>query len=174
MRLQAGLSVGLLLLGGPAIAGPAGAIFTTDAAGTFVNGNVYEHPGDVYLNGGPKANAPCDAAGLPDGEYYFQVTDPSGQDLLSTDPIGERAVRVDGGLISAYLGGTHAIGTSTKCGATTVQLCPFLPSPNEGDEYKVWMTPVLAYDARGGFSRSDSKTDNFKVSGTELCGGGPD
>ncbi len=48
-------------------AGPSGAIFTTNADGTFVNGNVYDAATDVYLNGGPRPNAPCTAAGLPDG-----------------------------------------------------------------------------------------------------------
>jgi hypothetical protein len=31
------------------------------------------------------------------------------------------------------------------------------------------MTTVSAYDAKGGFSRNASKTDNFKVTGTDLC-----
>src|SRR5262245_37439426 len=62
----------------------SGAIFTTDSAGS-VNVNIYQFKSDVYLNGGPPAHAPCAAAGLPDGNYYFQVTNPSGTLLLSTD-----------------------------------------------------------------------------------------
>jgi len=50
----------------------AGAIFTTDAGGNFVNANIYDLMDDVYLNGGPRSpTAPCTAAGLPDGFYAF-------------------------------------------------------------------------------------------------------
>jgi hypothetical protein len=153
-------------------AGVSGAIFTTDQDGSFVNANVYEQPEDVYLDGGPRANAPCTAAGLPDDDYYFQVTDPSGQDLLSSDPVTDRLVHVGGGVIRANLG-SHATGVG-KCGSVTVRLCPFNPTTNEGEEYKVWMTSTTAYWAKGGFSRNESETDNFKVTGADLCpaGGG--
>src|SRR5215472_1295617 len=64
----------------------SGAIFTTDVNGNVVNKNQYAAKTDVYLNGGPGVNAPPGAAGLsPDGVYIFQVTDPSGKTLLSTD-----------------------------------------------------------------------------------------
>jgi hypothetical protein len=164
--------VPLLVASSVAMAGPSGAIFTTDAEGNFVNANVYDHPEDVYLNGGPRANAPCSAAGLPEGDYYFQVTDPSGQDLLSSDSPDDRHVYVSGGLITANLG-THLPGRG-KCGSTTIRLCPFTQTTNEGDEYKVWMMSGDAYRAKGAFSRSDSKTDNFKVTGTDVCSGGGD
>ena len=59
-------------------AAPRGAIFTTTVDGSAVNANLYESKCSVYLDGGPGPNAPAGAAGLPDGEYYFQVTDPSG------------------------------------------------------------------------------------------------
>src|SRR5260370_12045527 len=59
-----------------------GAIFTTIKDGTAVNQNIYATSTDVYLGGGPQN---LNAAGLPDGPYYFQVTDPSGNTLLSTD-----------------------------------------------------------------------------------------
>ena len=63
----------------------SGAIFTTVSDGTVVNGNTkYESKCEVYLDGGPGPNAPAGAAGLPAGDYYFQVTDPSGKKLLST------------------------------------------------------------------------------------------
>src|SRR4030095_6021074 len=89
-----------------AMAAPlTGAIFTTLKDGSAVNYNIYDVKEDVYLNGGPVSpKAPCTAAGLPDGEYYFQVTDPSGRWLLSSDPITERKVRVSGGYIVEYLG----------------------------------------------------------------------
>lgn len=60
----------------------SGAIYTSLKDGELVNGNNYDSKADVYLNGGPPPSAPCSASGLPDGEYYFQVTDPSGAVLL--------------------------------------------------------------------------------------------
>ncbi|MBR9874682.1 MAG: hypothetical protein GYB23_10480 [Vibrionaceae bacterium] len=62
-----------------------GAIFTTTPAGDIVNENVrYESKQEVFLDGGPGPNAPGHAAALPKGDYYFQVTDPSGKCLLSS------------------------------------------------------------------------------------------
>ena len=52
-----------------------GAIFTTDATCSGVDLNIYESKDDVYLNGGPSHPR---AAGLPDGSYYVQVTEPDG------------------------------------------------------------------------------------------------
>src|SRR5688500_20193217 len=72
---------------------PHGAIFTTLANGGAVNANQYESKCAVYLDGGPGPNAPAGAAGLPDGEYYFQITDPSGKQLLSTDIVSNRRFR---------------------------------------------------------------------------------
>ena len=161
-----------------------GAIFTTDQNSTFVNGNVYDTATDVYLNGGPRPNAPCTAAGLPNGDYYFQVTDPSGKVLLSYEfvdganhpfvDISQRKVNVTGGLMKSY-SGTRYTGIGKCSGAITVELFPYLRTPNPGGEYKVWMTPVGDY-ACGlsnpqndctigffGFIPSKSKTDNFKV-----------
>jgi hypothetical protein len=145
--------------GGANAAPVTGAIFTTDMNSNYVNANVYDNIGDVYLNGGPRPNAPCTAAGLPDGYYVFQVTDPSGATLLSTDPIANRLVRIAGGLIVEYLGpkpneaGAHLTGFG-KCIATnsnniTVALSPFNPTPNPGGEYKVWMTKATDYIACG-------------------------
>lgn len=142
-----------------------GAIFTTLFDGSSVNHNIYNAKQDVYLNGGPNSpNAPCTAAGLPNGDYYFQVTDPSGKVLLSTDSLAERKVRVQGGIITAYLGTTHQLGTG-KCGSKTVGLMPFNDTPNPGGEYKVWMQSVTGFN---GFQPSKSKTDNFKAPGDVL------
>ena len=153
---------------GAAIAaqGFTGAIFSTNSDGTFVNGNVYDSQQDPYLNGGPRANAVCSAAGLPDGDYYFQVTDPAGSVLLSTDDVNpNRRVTVTGGKITAA-SATHVLGTG-RCSDVTVQLFPYSVTPNEGGEYKVWLTPVERYDPLGGgsfgFHQRYSKTDNFKV-----------
>jgi hypothetical protein len=155
-------------------AGPVtGAIFTTTQYGEFVNANLYDSQEEVYLNGGPRPNAPCTAAGLPDGDYYFQVTDPSGSVLLSSGEVADRKVTVSKGIITAKTG-THATGIG-GCGDTTVQLSPYQQTPNEGGEYKVWMTPVGSYSTditKGsfGFLPKFSKTDNFKVNIPEPAG----
>jgi len=72
-----------------------GAIFTTTPDGSIVNENVhYEAKKYVYLDGGPPPNAPAKAAGLKEGYYVFQITDPSGHYLLSEDPAKCRIIRV--------------------------------------------------------------------------------
>jgi hypothetical protein len=177
--------------GMPVYAAPSGAIFTTLPDGSAVNANIYPSKDLVYLDGGPGPGAPASAAGLPDGIYVFQVTDPSGKVLLSTDAAMCRQFSVSGGLITGVVdvgGCQHATGLDIDHGATTVQLIPFLDTPNHGGVYKAWATPVAAYIAgcaalgvnnglsvvdcgsRGGnfhgFVPADSKTDNFKVSGT--------
>lgn len=164
-------SLALFPVAGPAPAGGglSGAIFTTDAAGIIVNANHYTNKCDVYLDGGPGPNAPAGAAGLPDGDYYFQITDPPGKTLLSTDPIANRQFQVSGGFITGLSGaGNHLTGIDTDhgaLGALVVQMCPFLDTPNNGGVYKAWVTPVSAYGPGKffGFVPADSKTDNFKV-----------
>ena len=130
-----------------------GAIFTTIANGTIVNANVqYTSKCDVYLDGGPGVNAPVGAAGLPSGDYYFQVTDPSGKKLLSTDVVSNRRFTVSSaGVITAYTGvggPPHPtaidITNPPATGAITIQLanttCPtdYLDTPNNGGVYKAW------------------------------------
>ncbi len=148
------------------VSGPlSGAIFTTTVDGAIVNENVhYLAKEDVYLDGGPGPNAPAKAAGLPEGDYYFQVTDPSGKDLLSTDHISCRKIHVnDHGVIDFVYSGTsyvkskgslvtepcqHAQGVDldhSELGAITVQLFPYDDTPNRGGVYKVWITPVDRY-----------------------------
>ena len=164
------------LLGSPAAAAPpvqlSGAIFTTDASGNPVNLNIYDAKEDVYLNGGPGINAPDDAAGLPAGTYSYQVTDPSGKVLLSTDPVSCRQFTVDAsGVITSVApsgGCAHATGTSTEDGGLTVQLFPYNDTPNNGGVYKVWVSPtnLLSCTAPGNkncFVPRYSKVDNFKV-----------
>src|SRR5438067_11997062 len=90
-----------------------GAIFTTTSTGTTVNGNIYNNKSDVYLTGGPQNNH--DPGLSPDGDYYFQVTDPGGATLLSSDPIACREVHVTGGRIVSIVaagGCQHAPGTA--------------------------------------------------------------
>src|SRR5215212_5788870 len=78
---------------------PSGAIFTTVADGSEVNFNIYPSKEAVYLDGGPGPGAPQTAAGLDDGIYVFQVTDPSGKTLLSQDAAKNRRFTVQGGII---------------------------------------------------------------------------
>ena len=171
----------------------SGAIFTTVRDGTIVNANTqYTSKCAVYLDGGPGPNAPAKAAGLPAGEYYFQVTDPNGQTLLSTDVVNNRRFRVSAnGVITAYtgMGGpVHPTGIDQdhpELGAITIRLanlsCPtdYLNTPNSGGVYKVWVTPVDNFvgdrskvdnpcgnGCFHGFASSTSKTDNFKVQPT--------
>src|SRR4051794_38332438 len=85
-------------------AAPRGAIFTTFGDGSAVNANHFDSKCAVHLDGGPGPHAPAHAAGLDDGDYFFQVTDPSGKTLLSTDPVSNRRFHVTGGVIVAYTG----------------------------------------------------------------------
>ncbi|MDD5251744.1 MAG: SdrD B-like domain-containing protein [Patescibacteria group bacterium] len=160
----AGVAVKTTLTSQGASNANSGAIFTTNKTGTVVNQNLYPAKEAVFLNGGPQ-NGKCGAAGLANGEYYFQVTDPSGKTLLSTDGIDQRKFAVQGGVISGYLGTTHATSTG-PCNGKTVGLAPFSNTSNPGGEYKVWVTAVANYSAdKGnfGFQNNASKTDNFKV-----------
>lgn len=185
--------VGVLTLGLATLASahaPSGAIFTTLSDGSEVNFNQFPSKEAVYLDGGPGPGAPQHAAGLDDGTYVFQVTDPSGKTLLSTDPAGCRRFTVTDGVISGVVangGCEHNVGLDIDYGAVTVQLMPYLDTPNPGGVYKVWVTRIedfelgcadlgltlaqglAAVDAgtkpgnKHGFIPAHSKTDNFKV-----------
>ena len=172
-------------------AAPSGAIFTTLSDGTEVNLNQFPTKEDVYLDGGPGPGAPQTAAGLDDGTYVFQVTDPSGKILLSTDLANCRQFNVSGGIITGVVatGCQHVTGMDVDHGATTVQLMPYLDTPNNGGVYKVWVTLVGDYlegcarqgiinglnvvdcgpilrrigGVAHGFIPGESKTDNYKV-----------
>jgi hypothetical protein len=182
-------TLAFLALALPVAAGaaPSGAIFTTLADGSEVNFNQFPNKSAVYLDGGPGPGAPAEAAGLDDGTYVFQVTNPNGKALLSTDPANCRQFTVAGGLITGVVatGCQHLTGLDEDHGATTVQLMPYENTPNKGGVYKVWATRVEDYlagcEALGvplglsvvdcgtdpgnlhGFVPADSKTDNFKV-----------
>jgi hypothetical protein len=175
---------------------PSGAIFTTLADGSEVNLNHFPSKEAVYLDGGPGPGAPQTAAGLDDGTYVFQVTDPSGKTLLSQDAAKCRQVTVAAGVITAVVvtGCQHATGNDIDHPpAKTVQLMPYKDTPNNGGVYKAWVTRVEDFllgcqelgkpGATGldlvdcgvktqgnahGFIPSHSKTDNFKVKNTRL------
>jgi hypothetical protein len=187
-KVWSGVGCAALVAGALAVSlrasAPSGAIFTTVADGSEVNYNIYQAKEDVYLDGGPGPGAPQGAAGLDDGVYVFQVTDPSGKTLLSTDPAGCRQFTVSGGIIvSVAPSGAchHVTGNDIDHGALTVQLMPYNDTPNNGGEYKVWVTMVdddlcnsdlTIVDCgakRGGTAHGvvprHSKTDNYKVRG---------
>jgi hypothetical protein len=175
---------------------PSGAIFTTLADGSEVNLNHFPNKAAVYLDGGPGPGAPQDAAGLDDGTYVFQVTNPSGSVLLSEDAAKCRQVVASGGIFTAVVvtGCEHATGNDVDHPpAKTVQLIPYKDTPNNGGVYKVWVTRVEDFllgcqelgkpGATGldlvdcgpktqgnahGFIPSHSKTDNFKVKNLRL------
>ncbi|MFM7321360.1 MAG: hypothetical protein ACKO5K_07540, partial [Armatimonadota bacterium] len=119
---------------------------------------------------------------LPDGAYYYQVTDPSVKVLLSTDSVRNRRLRVQGGHVLGAL--PDPIEPMTYPGHPNgqllmspdrqgVRLFPYDTTPNGGGVYKVWMTPVASFapdQGSFGFLHGQSKTDNFKV---QDGGGGP-
>lgn len=161
---------------------PSGAIFTTLSDGTEVNLNQFPSKEAVYLDGGPGPGAPQNAAGLDDGTYVFMVTDPSGDEILSTDLARCRQLTVDNGVIDGVVDNDceHATGFDTDHSAVTVQLFPFRDTPNPGGVYKVWVTPVADFEcslnqvtcdaagAKHGFNPGHTKTDNFKVQGDSV------
>jgi hypothetical protein len=129
----------------------SGAIFTTDSTCTGVNINIFGSKDDVYLDGGP---AHPGAAGLPDGEYYCQVTEPNGT-LLGTSlgTADETPIVVSGGeFVQCYQ--LSAILRKASDGSAGYD-----DTSNPGGECKVWISSV------GTFDNDSSKTDNFKVRG---------
>jgi hypothetical protein len=119
--------------------------------GTTVNANIYDLRSDVYLNGGPQNQ---NSAGLPNGIYLFQVTDPSGATLLSTDNAFNRQLQVVNGRVFGTPGTTlgpgnvvspsvppyHVNGSYNVANMSiSVQLAPFNFTPNPGGEYKAWL-----------------------------------
>lgn len=166
----------LVALSATATAQNQGVIFTTDENANQVTGNVFESTRAVYLSGGPSPGT-CSGPGLPDGSYYFQVTSPSGSVLLSSDDLSNRIVIVFEGFIIGVGPGGHLTrkGACFKAGSRIVKLAPFANTPDPGDEYKVWLTPVENFSFLGGgfhgFLAEHSRCANFKV--TESGGPGP-
>jgi uncharacterized protein (DUF2141 family) len=117
-----------------------GSLTTTNSGGAPQD--LFLGRSEAFLAGGPFAE-PCYAwSFLSDGLYYFQVTDPTGRKLLSTDPISERAVRVQAGVVSSYEGTTHSVGGWNACGSLAVGLMPFRQAPGCTGAYLVWLTPA--------------------------------
>jgi hypothetical protein len=149
----------------PANAQVNAAIQTTLSDGSIVNFNVKPPKScdAIYITGGAQNTS---AAGLsPDGTYYFQVTDPSGKTVLSTDDVSARTINVGkvtgtDGRITGYTGsnGEHLVGDTFNLAnkETTVRLWPFTQTPNNGGVYKAWISTDPT------FVNSTTKTDNFK------------
>jgi hypothetical protein len=123
----------------------SGAIWTTDSGGNPVDQNIYGAKTEVYLNGGPKGGG----GGLPDGNYYVQLTEPDGDVLGRSYP---DTVTVSGGILPASQ--LTAILYTASSGFTAKG---YDDTTNNGGEYKVW----VSQDPE--FPPSQSKTDNFKV-----------
>ena len=146
----------------------SGKIFTSLFDGQFVHVNRYSSKDSVYLNGGPVHEG---ANGLPDGTYYFQVTGPSGNDLLSTDAAVCRQVVVFNGVIAAAEGPScqHPTGIPQADGSIPVKLMPFNDTPNPGGNYKAWLirqtgnTTVAPDGIHINFQNSNAKQEVFRV-----------
>ncbi len=158
------LSISLSVVG--ALAQAPGAFYVTDPAGAIPAQNRFDAAVDVYLAGGPGPNEPCSSPGLPDGYYFFQVTDPTGTVLLSLDSIVDRKIAVEGGVITWHVLGTHATRPG-PCSSRLVQVVPFAPSPDACGGHKLWVTPYQAYDVglsgSFGFQASASRIVDFVV-----------
>jgi len=149
MRMKPALfglsTMALLCLAVPALAQVPGSVTTVNAGGAPQD--LFLSHEELFLGAGPTAE-PCAAWDyLWDGLYYFQVTDPTGLDLLSTDPVAERAVTIRGGVIASYEGTTHALGGVNACGSRAVGLMPFAAAGSRcPGGYLVWLTPAAAYE----------------------------
>lgn len=148
----------LVFVNTTAFAQVSGAIFTTNNDCNGVDLNIYKFKEDVYLDGGPRKPG---SAGLPQGEYYVQVTSPSG--ILLGTTLGtndETPVQVDESgqfLVCYQLCEILMIPNLATRGKGKNNHCGYADTPNPGGEYKVW---ICQYPD---FPNSESKTDNFKV-----------
>jgi len=150
------LLVGVVVTSVALMAPLPGAIFTTDVNCNGTDLNIYASKADVYLDGGPAHEG---AAGLPQGEYYVQVTEPNG-DLLGTSlgttdetPI---VVNAAGEFAQCYKL-IDIVRRASNPGPLPVAPDGFDDTTNPGGEYKVWVSRV------SNFAGDETKTDNFKV-----------
>lgn len=145
------IAIASLMFSGIAYAAPPlpGAIFTTDSSCSGINLNIFTDKDAVYLNGGPTH---LGAAGLTDGAYYVQVTEPNGTVLgTSVGSAVERPVQVVGGEFAQcyQLSAILIKASDAQPGYDTTS--------NPGGEYKVWVSNEAS------FANNSTKTDNFKV-----------
>jgi hypothetical protein len=158
-----------------------GSIRTVDQ--TAAAHDLFSARGDVFLAAG-SADSPCRSVEfLADGAYYFQVTSATGDKLLSTDPVSERQITVQNGVIFSYDGTTHAAGGSTTgCNSLAVGLAPFNDAGTRKAAYLVWVTavgnftgtstdigPVCGAGCFFGFQAALSTTHAFRVEDKRSC-----
>ena len=155
------IGFGLVFCSLPALAQLPGVVTTTTESGVVQT--VFASKSDVFFTAGPTAT-PCAATQfVNDGQYYFQVTDLSGANLLSSDPVSERLVTVHGGVLATYNGHTHetdseevsedaetgeeseAVPVRGPCGALSVGLAPFRDAGSREASYLLWFTPVAQF-----------------------------
>lgn len=132
----------------PAFAQVSGAVFTTDISCGNTNVNIYSDKNTVYLNGGPQHGS---SAGLPDGSYYVQVTDPSGAVVLGKSVTPN--VTVTGGSFAHC----YQLATILFTASSSFIAAGYDDTTNAGGEYKVWVSQDPT------FVNNTTKTDNFKV-----------
>lgn len=149
----------------------AGAIEVVDASGNTVSGNVFASRDQVFFTGGP-FDAACSIGTLPDGSYAYQVTDASGETLLSGSP---RSFAVSGGVIVSAEGASTA-GSPSACGSLVVSLAPFDRAPKGIGNYRLWVTPAANLQPSScgdgcffGFLASSSTTQTFAVKEDSRC-----
>jgi hypothetical protein len=158
LMISAALSVAaLFLIATSALMAPqlTGAIFSTDSTCTGVDLNIYNNKSDVYLDGGPEHS---NAAGLPDGYYYVQVTEPDGVLLgTSVGSANETPVHVTNGKFDYCYQLSAILINADGIPGCTAGAAGYCTTENPGGEYKVWVSTNSTFD------NDDSKTDNFKV-----------
>ncbi len=157
-----------------------GIVTTVDASSTAVS--IFSDKEDVFFTAGPTTSGCPFTQFVPDGRYYFQVTDLSGTRLLSSDPVAERAVTVHNGVLSSYGGTTHSTEAQGPCGALAVGLAPFRDAGNLVASYLLWLTPVSHFEGDAtqidpvcgsgcfhGFRPEFSLTTSFRVEDKRFC-----
>jgi SdrD B-like domain/Prealbumin-like fold domain len=165
-----------------AITPASGSIGTVASASPARPQGVFGRREDVFLAGGPLTSPCFFPAYLPDGKYYFQVTDSTGKTLLSTDVVSERAVTVKGGVIGSYDGKTHTVDGKTACGSLAVNLMPYADAGSQKAAYVVWLTSAANFDGSAaavdnicgagcfhGFHADLSRTFGFRVEDKKSC-----
>jgi len=155
------IGLSLLFCSLRALAQVPGAVTTTTESGAAQT--VFADKSEVFFTAGPTA-APCAATQfVNDGQYYFQVTDLSGTQLLSSDAASERLVTVHNGALATYNGLTHEIDIAEiseeassgeeaevapvhgPCGALTVGVAPFRDAGSREASYLLWLTPIARF-----------------------------
>src|SRR6185369_3873752 len=107
-----------------------------------------------------------------DGTYLYQVTDASGETLLSGSP---RAFEVSAGVIVSAEGSPTA-GSPGDCGSLVVGLFPFDRARKGIGNYRLWATPAANLQSSScgsgcyfGFLASSSTTQTFAVKEDSRC-----